>query len=114
MADDGLSGIPTEAELVLPPLPEPTPPEYIGGNNRYEVYAMMDQMRQHIEGHDATFREALMVDPQLATAIFRILHESHCLRDGTGASVPLPDVAPPQLPPGYKTWLLRASDLRTE
>eukprot|EP00760_Papus_ankaliazontas_P037561 PhM_4_TR8529/c0_g1_i1/m.87457 len=110
-ADDN-SRLPTEAELVLPPLPDPVVPEHIGSSSVKEIYTLLDSMRACVDGNESQLRDALMQDPNMAVAMLRVLHEAQCLRDSSGAPIAPPEALPPSLPRGYKSWVLRASDVK--
>lgn len=101
------------ADFALPPLADPIPAATIQGQRLADIYDVIRSLRREIDNpasHE-TILEMLSEDHSTLKAVATVLHQSGALlqqNPQTGAleALPVPPCPPPQLLPGYSSWLV--------
>lgn len=117
-ADDGTEEPALDVDfsaIPLPPLPDPVPRQRIHGVDLAEIYSAITELRRlsEEETQHQSIRDVLLSNQDMLLAVAAVLHEAGMLVrtkvDEYGRKVdetlPLPELPPPQLPPGVSTWV---------
>jgi hypothetical protein len=104
------------SDFPLPPYADPIPPASIQGQRLADIYDVIRSLRREVDNpasHE-TILEMLSEDQSTLKAVATVLHQSGALlqhNPQTGAleALSVPPCPPPQLLPGYSSWIVAPS-----